>query len=90
MGHPPSKIYRSVLPTRILLSAALLAFAVLTSARPLTVQVEIVLDGVKTGSIHADHADNVTTTVQYDGPTAIAFPELSYKPTVRLLAHDLC
>ena len=90
MGHPPSRIYCSFLPTRILLSTVILVFAVLTSASPLTVQVEIVLDGVKTGSIHADHADNVMTTVQYDGLTAIAFSELSYKPTVRLLARDLC
>ena len=89
MGHPPSKIYRSVLPTRILLSAALLAFAVSTSTNPLTIQVEVVLDDVKTGLTPADYvyADDATTTALCTDLKEIAFLELKYYPKVRL--HEL-
>ena len=66
-----------------------MAFAVLTPAKPLTVQVEVVLDDAKTGLTHADHADNVTTTIFCD-MKRIAFPELEYRPKVRFPTSNPC
>ena len=76
-------------PTRILLSTVVLAFAVLTSANPLTVQVEVVLDDVKTGLIHAGHADDVTTTIACELRNA-KFSDLGYNVEVRLLTRNPC
>lgn len=53
--------------TPALLSTVVLAFAILTSASPLTIQVEVVLDDVMTGLLHADRIDYMTAMVQYDG-----------------------
>ena len=75
--------------TRALLSTVVLTSAVLTFATPLTVHIEVVLDDVRAGLIQADHTDSVTATVYCNGLTTIAFPEIGYKPTVRLLIHNL-
>ena len=76
-------------PTRILLSTVILAFAVLTSASPLTIQVEVVLDDVKTGLTHAGHANDVTTALPCELQNT-RFPELKYNPIVRLLTRNPC
>ena len=45
----------------------------------LTVQIEVILGDVKTDLIHADHADDITTTVHRGDLTTIAFPQTGYK-----------
>ena len=76
-------------PTRILSSTVILAFAVLASASPLTIQVEVVLDDVKAGLTHAGHANDVTTALPCELQNT-KFPEFGYNPKVRLLTRNLC
>ena len=76
--------------TRALLPTVVLAFAILTSASPLTVQVEVILDDVKTDLTYPHHTDDKKTTFHCDGLTTIAFPQIGYKPTVCILTGDLC
>ena len=45
----------------------------------LTVQVEVILGDVKTDLIHADRADDMTTTVHRGDLTTTAFPQTGYK-----------
>lgn len=71
----------TMFPSRAILSTVVLA--VFASTAPLTVQVEVVLDDVKT----PDHND---MTSHCDGLTTVSFPGLGYKPTVCLPIHDLC
>ena len=79
----------TMFPTRILSSTVILAFAVLASASPLTIQVEVVLDDVKAGLTHAGHANGVTTAFPCELQKT-KFPELEYYPEVRLLTRNPC